>query len=103
MLSFVLLAALLLQYVTPGLSHNRPVVDRGTYKPQEITEYHSGLVIGNILNVHIFPAVNAYTSRLYSSALADLTFVKQRPHALHANPLQAEFMSTALYLRGMIY
>ncbi len=74
-------------------------------KPAAIlrTGFDAGPAPGDILNGHFFPAVIAYNTGQYTTAVAESTFLIERANYLSANTRQAEFMSIAHYLRGMIY
>jgi hypothetical protein len=65
--------------------------------------FDSGPVVGEMLNAHFFPAVNWYNGGTYSLAASDFTYCIRRAEYLNGNPRQAEFVSMAYYLRGMIY
>lgn len=95
----------LLQGAIPGLpdSNKITVIDGGPYRPYNATEFDAGPVIGDMLNAHFFPAVNAYNTGRYRLAMVDFTYVTRRGSYLDGNPRQGEFLSTAYYLRGMIY
>jgi tetratricopeptide (TPR) repeat protein len=69
----------------------------------KVTDYDVGPVLGNILNFHYFPALEEYGNGRYDYAEQNLTFVVNRPYALEPNPRCGEFLSTAHYIRGMIY
>jgi tetratricopeptide (TPR) repeat protein len=80
------------------------IVNTGKYIPvNQITAIDAGPVVGNMLNAHYFPGINLYKGGRYKEADQEFTYVITRPHYLKENPRQAEFLSTAYYLRGMIY
>src|SRR5205085_2006015 len=68
-----------------------------------MTDIDGGPVIGAMLNVHFFPGIKDYDSGNYNAAHEQMSYVIKRPSYLEANPRQAEYMSVAHYLRGMIY
>ena|SRR5215510_1169102 len=95
-----------LQVGIPGLpdSVGVTVVDGGIdIKPYNPTEFDAGPVVGNMLNVHCFPAINAYNTGRYRRAITDFTYCIKAEAYLNGNPRKAEFLSTLYYLRGMIY
>ena len=61
------------------------------------------LVVGNMLNAHYFPGVNFYNGGRYKEAEEQFRYVIARPQYLEQNAKRPELMSTAHYLRGMIY
>src|SRR5262245_49572947 len=65
-------------------------------------DFHGGVALGNMLNIHYFPAVRFYNAGRYADAEPDLTYVILRPSYLDGNPAQSEYLSIAHYLRGMI-
>jgi hypothetical protein len=67
--------------------------------PIDYTNIDAGPVVGNMLNAHYFPGLIAFNRGSYGEAHAQFSFVVQRAFALDANARQAEFMSTAYYLR----
>src|SRR5262249_9506085 len=67
------------------------------------THYNVGPEVGAILNNHFFPAIIEYNAGRYVDAEDNLTYLVNRPYFFEANPRQREFMSTGLYMRGMIY
>ena len=79
------------------------IIDTGPGMVYTETDYDAGPAVGNMLNAHYFPGINFFNGGRYSSARGELSYVIQRPHYLEGNPKRAEYMSTALYLRGMIY
>jgi|ERR1051325_1635624 tetratricopeptide (TPR) repeat protein len=86
----------------PDISHVE-IVNTGKYMPYVTTNIDAGPATGFILNYHYFPGINFYNGGRYKEAEEQFTYVIMRPYYLAANPRQAEFMSTAYYLRGMIY
>src|SRR5688572_11484959 len=62
-----------------------------------------GPSLGNILEAHFFPAVKYFNLGMYIWAIDDLNYTIDRPSYLDINPRQAEYLSTAHYLRGIIY
>jgi tetratricopeptide (TPR) repeat protein len=71
--------------------------------PLRPTFFDAGPEVGRVLNNHYFPAINLYNAGRYSDAEANLTYLIDRPDYINGNPRKPEFMSTACYLRGMIY
>src|SRR5262249_38096608 len=58
---------------------------------------------GNILNVHYFPGINLFNAGRYVDAEENMTYLLDRPFYIADNPRKEEFLSTACYLRAMIY
>jgi tetratricopeptide (TPR) repeat protein len=79
------------------LNSGKPV----PYQPTPFTDL--GPQVGNILNAHYFPAVNYYKHGNYVNANDQLSYVLMRPSYLDGNPNQAQYLSTAYYMRGMIF
>jgi len=79
------------------------VIDGGKFRPYALTQFDAGPSTGNMLNNHFFPSVIAYNQGRYNYAVGDFTYVITRSEYLNGNSRKAEFMSIALYLRGMIY
>jgi hypothetical protein len=79
------------------LNSGKPV----PYQPTTFTEL--GPQVGEILNAHYFPAVNYYIHANYVNANDQLSYVLMRPSYLDGNPNQAQYLSTAYYMRGMIF
>jgi tetratricopeptide (TPR) repeat protein len=79
------------------------IIDTGPPMVSTPTEYDAGPAVGDMLNAHYFPGINLFNAGRYNYARGELTYVIQRPHYLEGNPKRAEYVSTALYLRGMIY
>ena len=79
------------------------IVNTGKFIAYRIMEIAAGPVVGNMLNAHYFPGIDFYSGGRYKEAEPQFTYVIERSRYLEANPRQAEFMSTAHYLRGMIY
>src|SRR5438270_217775 len=101
---FALLAATLGQEATGFDASKIEIVNTGKFITYRIMEIDGvGPVLGNMLNAHYFPAIDFYSGGRYKEAEPQLTYVIDRPRYLEANSRQAEFMSTAYYLRGMIY
>jgi tetratricopeptide (TPR) repeat protein len=67
------------------------------------TFYDVGPEVGAILNNHYFPAINQFNAGRYVDAEDNLTYLVERPFYTDGNPRQAQFLSTAHYLRGIIY
>src|SRR6267142_1044601 len=80
------------------------IVNNGKYIAiNQTTNIKGGPAIGNMLNAHYFPGINLYNGGRFKEAEAEFTYVITRPHYLSENPRRAEYLSTAYYLRGMIY
>jgi tetratricopeptide (TPR) repeat protein len=79
------------------------IINAGKYMPYETTNIDAGPVVGFMLNYHYFPAINFYNGGRYKEAEQQFSYVILRPQYLDGNPRKAVFMSTAYYLRGMIY
>src|SRR5215475_776572 len=73
------------------------------YQPTLFTELELGPNVGQILNAHYFPGVNFYKHGNYVNANDQLGYVLTRPSYLDGNPNQAQYLSTAAYMRGMIF
>ena len=96
---FILLKAGVAQDILASIS----IIDTGPPMSYRSTEYDAGPATGDMLNQHYFPGINFFNGGRYSSALEELRYVVKRPQYLQDNPKRAEYMSTALYLCGMIY
>ncbi len=79
------------------------IINTGKYMAYLTTNIDAGPATGFILNYHYFPGINFYNGGRYKEAEEQLTYVISRPQYFETNPRQAEFMSTAYYLRGMLY
>src|ERR1051326_7315272 len=104
-MTFMMVLALLqtaLSSVLPD-ANKITVIEGG--KPGVIlrTGFDAGPAPGDILNGHFFPAVIAYNTGRYNTAAVEATFLVQRANYLDANPRQAEFVSVAYYVLGMVY
>jgi tetratricopeptide (TPR) repeat protein len=100
----LLLIAATLGQEAPGFDPSKiEIVNTGKFIPYRIMEIDGGPVVGNMLNAHYFPGIDFYSGGRYKEAEPQLTYVIERSRYLEANARQAEFMSTAHYLRGMIY
>jgi tetratricopeptide (TPR) repeat protein len=82
---------------------NIKIINGGPLRPSLDMSFDFGPVVGDMLNAHFLPAVNWYNGGSYSLAINDFNYVIKRVHYFDSNPRQAEIMSVALYLRGMIY
>ena len=71
--------------------------------PTRMTHYNVGPETGSILNAHFFPAILYYSAGRYLDAEDNLSYVIDRPYYIEQNPRRREFLSTAYYMRGMIY
>lgn len=79
------------------------VIDTGTAAATLMTNIDGGPVVGEMLNAHFFPGVKDFNQGRYGFALGQFDYVLNRPNYLNGNPRQAEYISTAYYLRGMIF
>ncbi|HEY2921481.1 MAG TPA: tetratricopeptide repeat protein [Candidatus Binatia bacterium] len=98
-----LIAATFSQEATGFDASKIDIANTGKFIPYRIMEIDAGPVVGNMLNAHYFPGIDFYSGGRYKEAEPQFTYVIERSRYLEANPRQAEFMSTAHYLRGMIY
>src|SRR5215831_4744228 len=95
---------LLLQTIlSMPLDQNIKIINGGPLRPRVDMSFDFGPVVGDMLNAHFLPAVNWYNSGSYVPAEFDFTYVIRRVSYFNGNPRQAEIMSIACYLRGMIY
>ena len=102
--SLIFLSLVLSNQESTGTDPSQIIItDTGKYIPYVPTDIDAGPSEGFILNAHYFPALKFYNAGRYKDAESQLTYVVVRPHYLEANPRRPEFMSTAHYLRGMIY
>src|SRR5262249_30765141 len=62
-----------------------------------------GPQVGNILNAHYAPGLRSYQAGRYTDAIQQFTYVIDRPSYLDRHPNQAQYLSTAHYLRGIIF
>lgn len=67
------------------------------------TNFDTGPCVGNILNAHFFPGFLDYLDGNYAYAMAQMDYVIDRPQYTAMNPKQAEYLSTAHYIRGSIF
>src|SRR5215831_9765844 len=89
---------------TPDIDRSRiTIIDTGKPVTFEWTNINAGPAVGNMLNVHFYPGMNYYNAARYVPAEGEFTYVVSNSWALDANPRRAEYLSTAHYLRGMIY
>src|ERR1043165_6882400 len=75
------------------------IVNTGKYMPYVATDLDGGPVVGNMLNFHYYPAINFFNGGRYVEAAEQFSYVLERMQYLDANPRQADFVSTAYYLR----
>src|SRR5262249_21176437 len=101
--SGLLLVMLLQQVLTMPADQNIKIINGGSLQPRPDMSFDFGPVVGDMLNAHFLPAGNWYNSGTYSLAVGGFTYVIRRVHYFDDNPRQAEIMSIACYLRGMIY
>ena len=59
--------------------------------------------VGSILNAHYFPGVTYYQGGQYQHSYNEFTYVLNRPTYLDGNPNQIYYLTTAYYMRGMIF
>jgi tetratricopeptide (TPR) repeat protein len=69
----------------------------------DMTNFDAGPAVGNMLNAHYFPGLMDYGNGRFDYAEIQMNYVVDRPYYLEQNPRQKEFLSTAHYIRGMIY
>jgi tetratricopeptide (TPR) repeat protein len=67
------------------------------------THFDAGSVVGDMLNAHYFPGLQDYGNGRYDYAEVQMSYVVDRPKYLEKNPRRGEFLSSAHYIRGMIY
>jgi tetratricopeptide (TPR) repeat protein len=80
------------------------ISNEGEYIPFEVTRYTNlGPMVGDILNAHYFPGLKFYEAARYRDAYDQLTYVIDRPTYIDGNPNQILYLTTAYYLRGMIF
>jgi hypothetical protein len=104
-------SVVLVLFLTATTRQSVPDSDRDRVKiivsefktPSPPTQIDGGPVVGEMLNVHYFPGVKDFEIGSYDHALAQFDYVIRRADYLAMNPRQAEYMSVAHYLRGMIY
>jgi hypothetical protein len=103
-ISALTLAAFLVQGSAQMDTSKIQIIDTGEYFYLPYTSYTNlGPQVGNVLNAHYFPAMKYYEGGRYREASIDLTYFIDRPDYTDGNANQANYMSTALYARGMIY
>src|SRR5262245_5764149 len=89
------------QQVNPGAIQ---IIDTGKYFYYPRTNFiNLGPQVGNILNAHYFPAMNYFKGGRYGQSIVDLDYFIDRVAYTDGNPNQAQYLSTAHYVRGMIY
>jgi tetratricopeptide (TPR) repeat protein len=71
--------------------------------PDAKTHFDAGPSVGDMLNYHYFPSIKYYAAGRYVEAAFDFTYVIDRPHYMEGNLKRDEYLSTAYYLRGMVY
>ena len=69
----------------------------------ERTTVDAGPSVGDMLNFHFFPGLQDYGAGMYSYAERQMTYVIDKPEYLSGNVRAAEFMSTAHYIRAMVF
>ena len=63
----------------------------------------NGPQVGEILRAHYAPGLQDYQAGRYREGFSEFTYVIDRPSYLNGHPSQAQYLSTAYYLRGMIF
>ena len=87
-----------------GLRSGITIIDTGKDPGYGGTSYNAGPEGGGqILNNHYFPAIRQYNAGSYNQAEGNLSYLVERPSYIDGNPRKAQFLSTAYYLRGIIY
>jgi tetratricopeptide (TPR) repeat protein len=72
--------------------------------PSEWTRYRDlGPEVGQWFNAHFFPGVRAYGAGCYREAYDQFTYCLERSSYLDGNANQVFYLTTAYYLRGMIF
>jgi len=84
-------------------NEGRVIPYQATNYPAGPTDATSAVNVGNILNAHYYPGVKFYVSGNYAYAKNELDYVLARPQYIENNPRRNELLSTAYYIRGMIY
>jgi tetratricopeptide (TPR) repeat protein len=79
------------------------IINTGKPMIKPTTEFDAGFSVGNMLNNHYFPGVLFYNGGRYQEAESEFVYCVRRTQYLDGNPRKNEFLSTAHYLRGMIY
>jgi tetratricopeptide (TPR) repeat protein len=79
------------------------IMNAGQAIPIRPTFFDVGPETGRILNIHYFPAIDLYDAGRYTDAEENLTYLLDRPYYIDGNSRKQEFLSTAAYLRAMIY
>jgi tetratricopeptide (TPR) repeat protein len=69
----------------------------------QATKYDAGPSFGDILNNHLFPGLEDYRIGSYAYAKIQMDYFLDRPKYTAMNPRQAQFITLAYYVRGMIY
>jgi hypothetical protein len=62
-----------------------------------------GPQVGSILSAHYSAGLREYQTGRYIDAIPQFTYVIDRPSYLNGHPNQGQYLSTAHYLRGMIF
>jgi tetratricopeptide (TPR) repeat protein len=81
-----------------SILNTRPGVDM-----TPMTSYNGGPCTGSILNAHFFPGMIDYSKGNYAYAKQQMDYFIARPAYTAMNPRQGQYLSLALYIRGMIY
>jgi tetratricopeptide (TPR) repeat protein len=79
------------------------IIDAGKPIAVRPTFFDVGPETGRILNIHYFPAIDLYDAGRYRDSEENLTYLLDRPNYIDGNSRKQEFLSTAAYLRAMIY
>jgi tetratricopeptide (TPR) repeat protein len=74
------------------------------YIPYRATNFRDlGPQVGDILNAHYFPGLAFYQGGRYTNAYNEFTYLIRNHTYIDENPNQTLYMTTAFYLRGMIF
>src|SRR5262245_46191399 len=103
MTSYILLLTLAVAIAQSNNNFQVQIIDTGEYFYASRTAVNAGPSTGDMLNFHYFPGLKYYQGGLYKNASDELRYVIDRPEYLKANANQALYLSTAHYVRGMIY
>jgi tetratricopeptide (TPR) repeat protein len=111
MWNLIYLAAVVLAFVPAQSDEALRAFDRSritinnTGKPIPLrpTFIEAGPETGRVLNLHYFPAIDLYDAGRYSDAEDNLSYLIDRPDYIDGNVRKPEYLSTACYLRAMIY
>lgn len=79
------------------------IEDRSRARIAGDTDFESGPVTGNILNIHFFPGLLDYMNGNYRSAWNQMNYMIKNSIFYRQHPRYGEILSYAHYIRGMIY